>query len=73
MAFKIAIIQGCLVFGELFFVSVSILLCFQLLFSTLLIGNSFFCNSKAEFAEEGTFFVNIFPSLRTFVNKNVGI
>ena len=26
-------------------------------------------SSKAEFAEEVTFFVNIFPSLRTFVNK----
>ena len=26
-------------------------------------------SSKAEFAEEGTFFVNRFPSLRTFVKK----
>ena len=29
--------------------------------------------TKAEFAEEGTFFVNRFPSLRIFVNKKVGI
>ena len=29
--------------------------------------------TKAEFAEEGTFFVNRFPSLRTFVNKKVGV
>ena len=28
---------------------------------------------KAEFAEEGTFFANRFPSLRTFVTKNVEI
>ena len=28
--------------------------------------------NKAEFAEEGTFFANRFPSLRTFVNKKVG-
>ena len=31
------------------------------------------CWSKAEFAEEGTFFTNRFPSLRIFVNKKVGI
>ena len=30
-------------------------------------------NSKAEFAEEGTFFANRFPSLRTFVNKKLDI
>ena len=29
--------------------------------------------NKAEFAEEGTFFANRFPSMRTFVNKKVGI
>ena len=29
-------------------------------------------NSKAKFAEEGNFFANRFPSLRTFVNKKVG-
>ena len=28
---------------------------------------------KAEFAEEGTFFANRFPFLRTFVDKKVGI
>ena len=28
---------------------------------------------KAEFAGEGTFFGNRFPSLRTFVDKKVGI
>ena len=27
---------------------------------------------KAEFAEEGIFFANRFPSLRNFVNKKVG-
>ena len=27
---------------------------------------------KAEFAEEGIFFANRFPSLRNFVNKRVG-
>ena len=30
-------------------------------------------NDKAEFTEEGIFFTNRFPSLRTFVNKKVGI
>ena len=29
--------------------------------------------TKAEFAEEGTFFANRSPSLRIFVNKRVGI
>ena len=32
-----------------------------------------FIDVKAECAEEGTFFTNRFPSLRTFVNKKVGI
>jgi len=31
------------------------------------------CFSKAEFAEEGNSFANRIPSLRTFVNKKVGI
>jgi len=31
------------------------------------------CGDKAEFVEEGTFFTNRFPSLRTFFNKKVGI
>ena len=31
----------------------------------------FYPLAKAEFAEEGTFFANRFPSLRTFVNKKV--
>ena len=30
-------------------------------------------DTKAEFAKEGTFFTNRFPSMRTFVNKKVGI
>jgi hypothetical protein len=30
-------------------------------------------NVKAEFAEEGIFFMNRFPSLRNFVNKKLGI
>ena len=30
-------------------------------------------NDKAELTEEGIFFTNRFPSLRTFVNKKVGI
>ena len=29
------------------------------------------CLFKAEFTEEGTFFANRFPSLRTFVDENV--
>ena len=34
---------------------------------------NYFFLYKAEFAQEGTFFTNRFPSLRTFVDKKVGI
>ena len=30
-------------------------------------------SDKAEFAGEGSFFANRFPSLRTFVNRKVGL
>ena len=36
-------------------------------------GNRFWIWQRDEFAEEGTFFANKFPSMRTFTNKKVRI
>ena len=44
-----------------------------LIFLIVIVQHNRVASTKAELAKEGTLFANIFPSLRTFVNKKVGI